>query len=134
VVSPATFAAFNTSKWECFESGNVFVNGAAPSKWAKDSVMVNDKNFECDLSEKDGEWFLKLSTNAEMQKNKTQKLISTSMLGLAKVPQLPYENVDGSPLQIDTDYFGKKRNSKTPFPGPIEFIKDGKQMVKVWPK
>jgi alpha-L-arabinofuranosidase len=39
-----------------------------------------------------------------------------------------------SPLKIDTDYFGRKRNPDNPFPGPFEVLKDGKQEVKVWPK
>ena len=46
--------------------------------------------------------------------------MTTELLGKAKIPNLPYENPDGSPLAIDTDYFGKKRDAGNPFPGPFE--------------
>jgi hypothetical protein len=35
-------------------------------------------------------------------------------------------------VAIDTDYFGKKRNGKNPFPGPFEISEGGKQTLKVW--
>jgi len=46
--------------------------------------------------------------------------VTTERLGKAKVSGLAYENPDGSPLVIDTDYYGKKRNSAHPTPGPVE--------------
>ena len=55
------------------------------------------------------------------------------MLGKAVIPDLPFENADGSPLKIDTDYFGKKRDTTNPFPGPFEVKESGKQKIKVWP-
>ena len=39
---------------------------------------------------------------------------------------------DGSPMAVDTDYFGKKRDTANPFPGPFETPVNGE--VKVWPK
>jgi alpha-N-arabinofuranosidase len=58
--------------------------------------------------------------------------VTTELLGLAKIPPLPYENADGSPIAVDTDYFGKKRNPQNPFPGPFETPVNGD--IKVWPK
>jgi len=43
-----------------------------------------------------------------------------------------FENPDGTPLRIDTDYFGRKRNEKNPFLGPFELSESGKQTLKVW--
>jgi hypothetical protein len=42
-------------------------------------------------------------------------------------------NPDGSPVTIDTDYFGNQRNIKNPSPGPFEITKGGKQSLQVWP-
>jgi hypothetical protein len=40
---------------------------------------------------------------------------------------------DGSPLSVDTDYSGIKRNEKNPSAGPFEDPVVGKQiMLKVW--
>lgn len=41
---------------------------------------------------------------------------------------------EGSPVKVNTDYFGNKRNTSNPFPGPIEVKKNGKQEWRVWPK
>jgi alpha-N-arabinofuranosidase len=50
----------------------------------------------------------------------------------AVIPNLPYENTDGSLLKIDTDYFGNKRNTINPSPGPFEIKQSGKQKIKLW--
>ncbi len=42
-------------------------------------------------------------------------IVTTEPLGTAEVPQAHFEDYDGSPLIIDTDYFGKKRNKKRSF-------------------
>jgi hypothetical protein len=46
---------------------------------------------------------------------------------------LPFENADGSPIRIQTDYFGNRRNESNPFPGPFELPEGGKLRLKVWP-
>jgi alpha-N-arabinofuranosidase len=49
------------------------------------------------------------------------------------IPDQAYENPDGSPLRIDTDYFGKMRNDKKPTPGPFENPETGRLLkLKVW--
>jgi alpha-N-arabinofuranosidase len=47
-------------------------------------------------------------------------------------PESIYENADASPLNVDTDYFDKKRDSSNPFPGPFETPGQGEVSVKVW--
>ena len=49
------------------------------------------------------------------------------------IPQMLFENPDGTPLRINTDYFGKTRAEANPFPGPFELPQGGKQRLKVWP-
>ncbi len=44
----------------------------------------------------------------------------------------PFDNRDGSWLRIDTDYFGKRRNERNPFPGPFELPGGGRYILKVW--
>lgn len=58
--------------------------------------------------------------------------VTTELLGMAQVPKLTYLDFDGSPLRLDTDYFGKKRNTSNPHPGPFEDPGTGKVRIKVW--
>ncbi len=61
------------------------------------------------------------------------KLVTTDVLAKAEIPDLPFERPDGSPIRVDTDYFGRKRNPADPFPGPFELPEGGKQTLAVWP-
>ena len=56
--------------------------------------------------------------------------LKVTQLGNAAIPNLPYEQPDGTPLRVDTDYFGKVRNEANPTPGPFENPGQGK--LKVW--
>ena len=59
---------------------------------------------------------------------------AAELLGKAQVPQQEFIYPDGSSYRLDRDYFGKKRDSKTPFPGPFAMPKgSGKTTYKVWP-
>ena len=54
------------------------------------------------------------------------------ILGRAKIPNLSFENPNGTALKIDTDYFGKKRSESHPSAGPFENPGEGKLMLRVW--
>jgi hypothetical protein len=41
--------------------------------------------------------------------NASTRLVTTGLLGRARIPELPFENPDGSALAVDTDYRGKPR-------------------------
>ena len=62
----------------------------------------------------------------------TTKLVTTERLGKARVAGVSYENADGSPLQVDTDYFGKARSRARPTPGPFEQPGAGPLALRVW--
>lgn len=60
-------------------------------------------------------------------------MVTSELLGKPKTVALPYENPDGSPVKINTDYFGKSRDMNNPTPGPFEKPGKGELVLKVWP-
>ena len=78
-----------------------------------------------------GEVHLHLTLGEAVKKAGTT-LVTTELLGKARIPGLPYENPDGSPLKIDTDYFGKKRSESNPTAGPFESPGTGPLTLRVW--
>ena len=113
-------------------AGNVFLKGAKPAKAEQDSLVLPEFDPEIKLvEEKDGVYLHVTFDNMQTEKPSRQ-LVTTKLLGRAKVPDLPYEQPDGSPLKIDTDYLGKKRPDKNPTPGPFENPGQGKLVLKVW--
>ena len=59
--------------------------------------------------------------------------VTSARLGKARISGCAFENPDGSPITIGTDYFGKPRNAANPTPGPFEAPGTGTLTMKVWP-
>lgn len=76
--------------------------------------------------------YLEINLDKNWLALKKRNLVTTELLGRAVIPDLPFENTDGSKVVIDTDYFGKKRNKQNPSPGPFEISRSGMQKIKVW--
>jgi hypothetical protein len=112
--------------------GNIYYYGA--HHYAKEQDFVSTQtNPAIKLEERDDGVYLHITVDPAQQDRKT-KLVTTELLGLAKVPQSRFENTDGTAITIDTDYFGNKRNLKTPTAGPFENPGSGRVKLKVWPK
>ena len=116
----------------CFAAGNVFTQGTQPSRFDGKSLVAASFDAAMKLEQKADSWYLALAADQSWREQAKTKRVTTELLGQAKITNCAYENRDGSPLKIATDYFGEKRDEKSPFPGPFENILAGKA-VKVWP-
>ncbi len=116
----------------CFAAGNVFAKGTQPSKFDAESLVATNVDVAAKLEKQADGWYLTLVEEKPWRDTAKGKLVTTDLLGKAKVTGCAYENPDGSPVKIVTDYFGKKRDGKNPFPGPFEIALKG-EAVKVWP-
>jgi hypothetical protein len=85
------------------------------------------------LFQKADGWYLTVNEDNLWRDEAKCRLVTTELLGRAKIPNQAFTNPDGTPLAVDTDYFGNKRDGKNPFPGPFEISKGGTQTIKVWP-
>jgi alpha-N-arabinofuranosidase len=110
--------------------GNIYLNGARPYGKETNALTLSEA-FDCKLVEAAGEPQLHLTLPASLSKAAT-KLVTTELLGKAKIPGARYENPNGSPLKIDGDYFGKKRSKSTPTAGPFENPGQGALKLRVW--
>ncbi len=114
-------------------AGNVFLAGAAPSKHEDNPLVMKDFDPGLQLVEDAGAVHLRVRLDASWAAEAGAVPVTTELLGRAKIPDLPYVNPDGSPLRIDTGYFGKTRDGEAPFPGPFASPEDGEQQLAVWP-
>lgn len=110
-------AMYDAREYPLQTGGNVFLNGAQPYRSEVD-FSRSDENPGVELDAEGGDLKFRWSVPPNVNAGKT-RLVDTALLGKAKVPGLPYENPDGSPLTVERDYFGKKRD-KRPAPGPFE--------------
>ena len=118
--------------WECHMAGNVFAKGAWGSRFDKDALNAPVFDIGTKLVQKADGWYLALATDEKWKQAVKRPLVTTALLGKAKIPQQEYTLADGSPMAVDTDYLGAKRDASNPFPGPFESPVSGE--VRVWPK
>jgi len=117
----------------CFAAGNVFTHGTIALKFDTNALLKSEFDPGVKLEQKADGWYLTLAEDKSWRNEAVRKLVTTELLGKAKVLNCAFENPDGSPLRINSDCFGKKRNGKTPFPGSFEKPGLGVSLLKVWP-
>ena len=111
--------------------GNVFYRGAQPYTKESNPVLQLEIDPALRLVQEGDHFILRFNFGPELQQADTH-LITTALLGKAQIAGLPYENPDGSPLCLNADYFGKKRDRTNPTPGPFERPGSGQLALTVW--
>jgi len=131
VIQPGGLDGYDKAALPIQAEGNVYYNGA--KSWFKETNYIKDAGFNPELKivEEGGSVFLHIKLDDSFHALKS-RLVTTALLGRAKIPNAAYENPDGTPLKIDTDYFGKKRSEANPSAGPFENPGEGKLRLKVW--
>ncbi|WP_428939393.1 right-handed parallel beta-helix repeat-containing protein [Fontivita pretiosa] len=113
-------------------AGNVYVNGAKPSRHESNALVKPDFDPKIKLVERPDGIYLEMRFDRSWITDHQRKLITSELLGKASIPQAAYEQPDGTPIQINTDYFGQPRSATNPAPGPFEDVADGLINRKVW--
>ncbi len=123
---------YKNAELPMFVDGNVYLNGA--KSFANESNFQElDYNPNIQIEEKEDGTYLSMNLEKAIFKMKN-RTVTTELLGKVKIPNLNYENPDGTPFIIDVDYFGNARNKRNPTPGPFEKMGAGEVNLKVWEK
>ncbi|MBI5694082.1 MAG: right-handed parallel beta-helix repeat-containing protein [Verrucomicrobia bacterium] len=112
-------------------AGNVYLRSARPSARETGAVTRPDFDPQVRLVEEGDRVFLEIQFPPELAQASTQP-VTTALLGRARVPNVPFENRDGTALVLSTDYLGKARPAIRPTSGPIEAPGSGVQRIKLW--
>ncbi|WP_372948736.1 right-handed parallel beta-helix repeat-containing protein [Mariniphaga sp.] len=110
--------------------GNVYLNGAQPFPSEK-NVLQSETNPEIRVLEENENVSVRFDFDRKLNMLKT-RTVTTELLGKAIIPNLPFKNRSGTPVKIDYDYFGAKRNPGKPTPGPFEKLQKRENRIKVW--
>jgi alpha-N-arabinofuranosidase len=127
---PADLSVYDKATLPVRMEGNVFLNGAKPSRHEREPVVRTGSDPTVRLVEKPAGFYLDITLDPPYG-GRPRRLVTTALLGKAVIPDLPYERPDGSPLRIDRDYFGKARKTSDPTPGPFETPGHGRLELKV---
>ncbi len=115
-----------------FMDGNVFLGGARPSRRESNPLVLPKFDPSLKLVGDAGGFHLQMKWDPAWRAERTRGIVTTKLLGLAAIPNLPYEQPDGAPLRVNTDFFGESGNESNPAPGPFANPGRGKLDLKVW--
>ena len=122
---------YDTRGFPLQTGGNVYCNGARPYSQETKHITLPGVDPKAKLVEEGPNVYLCLTLGQRWQ-NPNSTLVTTELLGKAKIPGVAYENPDGSPLKVDTDFYGKRRSRSNPTAGPFENPGEGDLRLKVW--
>ena len=125
-------AQYNNAGMPMYVIGNIFLQEAQPCKQAQNPVV--EPNFDPGLkirNEKDG-WWLEINVDTAWASKQNRSIVTSKILGKARVPDLPFELRDGSPIILDKDFFRDERNKKNPMAGPFSHLNPGKNKLLVF--
>ena len=131
IIQPGSLDGYDKATLPIQIEGNVYYKGAKPCNKETNCIVKEEFDPELKLVEEGESVLLHITLDDSCQASDSP-LITTALLGLAKIPDAAYENPDGTPLKIDTDYFGKKRSETNPSSGPFENPGKRKLTLKVW--
>jgi len=130
--SRADLSQYDDTKLPVWMDGNVFLNGAKPSRFETSPSVQADLNPALKLVQAADGWYLEMKLDPAWSLNRNRKLVTTKLLGHAAIPNASYEQPDGAKLRLNTDYLGRNRNEVNPTPGPFEQTAQGELKLKVW--
>ncbi|GMV94842.1 MAG: hypothetical protein AMXMBFR82_46200 [Candidatus Hydrogenedentota bacterium] len=133
-VSRDGLAGYDEVATPTFMAGNVFLMGAAPSKREVAPIVLPDFDPKLDLKSAGPSLNLHFIFDNAWGTANVRPLVTSELLGRAKIPGVPYELPDGAPIRLDTDYFGNPRDAENPYPGPFELPGGGEEALTIWPR
>jgi hypothetical protein len=130
-IAPAGLDAYDKSTRPSQMAGNVFLKGAKPSKHEESPLVLPDFDPALNLRNDNSAWFLEM--NAGWGGDPAGPMVTSELLGRAAVPNLAFVNPDGSPYQLDRDFFGKPHHKNHPRSGPFAEATGGGAAIQMWP-
>lgn len=106
-------------EYSVYMDHNIYYAGAVPYSSEKNYVMLKEHDPCIRIENKDLGLYLHIILDEALQEM-NNPFVDTELLGTAVRTGQAYEQFDGSPLKIDMDIFGNKRDPVNPTAGPFE--------------
>jgi alpha-L-arabinofuranosidase len=131
-VGRGDLGTYDEARLPVWMDGNVFLKGARASRHEANPLVRPEFDPAIKLVETSVGFDLELTLDTAWSAERTRALVTTERLGKASIPNLPWEQLDGAAIRVNTDYSGKPRNEANPLPGPFENPGAGRLVLKVW--
>ena len=130
-VKDGDLSPFNEAALPMHLDGNVFLEGARPCKAENDPIVIEDVSTHIEIASSDDTCHMTIFLDPAWS-TCMRRRVTSSLLGKALIPDLPFERPNGMEYRIDSDYAGTQHAATNPFPGPFSLKQSGKSIL-VWP-
>lgn len=127
---PGDLEIFEKVEQPAYIADNCYFNGAKSFSMETSKLDMPDFNAELSIEEAENEVYLcvTLPDGFDSSLNAPH---TTKSLGRVRIVDADFENPDGSPLALDSDYLDTPIDGKS-VSGPLACLKTGKNRMKVW--
>ena len=112
---------------------NLYLNGAVQHKSGLNEVVFKNAETEIRIEEKGDGIYLYLNTKGDFR-NVESKILNSFGFDEAMVPEVLFDNPDGTPVLFNVDYFNASKERNSNLAGPISNLSIKNNTVKLWPK
>ena len=120
---------YDNAKLPMAGGGNVYFGEAKALAVEKNPLSVPNSPAQPSIQQEKGDFYLTLNL-PDLTQGSTS-LVTTELIGTSHIAKLACVNPDGSPIAIDTDFSGSKRDTAKPTPGPFEKLEPGTRKIKI---
>ncbi len=121
---------FKLTEQPVYISSNAYLNGAEGFNRENNGYINKTFDPNVKIVEEGNAVYLEMNVDKDILEIPTQ-IVSTETLGTVRIVDAIFDDPNGNPIVIDTDFIGASRNVK-PVVGPIEGLKSGFNRVKIW--
>lgn len=123
---------YNDAKLPMQVNGNIYYFGAQPYIKEIDYVQRDNFNPNVRIEDTGKNSYLHITMDSSIKSINTP-VVTGELLGETIITKQDFTTPEEPFLRIDSDYFGKSRDSDNPIPGPFETIETGELLrLKVW--
>jgi hypothetical protein len=112
---------------------NLYLNGAICYKYGHNEMEDRSPEAELHVDQNGDSVYLMLTTANDIA-HMDGRIVSSTDLGEAIIPQVPFEDSEGKTILFNKDYNGEDRNGPGNSVGPFSRLKVGRNIFRLWPK
>ncbi len=120
---------FEQVKQPAYIKGNLYLAGAQGFD-KEEQAVCHDMNPNMKIVTVNEDVYLDIELPSDVTDMRSE-IITSDMLGMARIPEQRFENPDGSEIRFTYDMLGKERGEE-PTVGPLEGIGSGKNHIFLW--
>lgn len=117
------------TKQPAYVHRNAYLKGA-PALDRETDHYVSEQDPQVRIVTEGDAVYLEMDAEKELLELAAE-VITTEKLGMVRIVEAAFENPDGTPITLDTDYSGLPRGDR-PVVGPLQSLKEGYNRFKIW--